>query len=103
MVIRRGDVFWVKFRDGRRPGAIITRDSAIDLLHRIAVVPATTTIRSSPTEVRLGTQDGMPTDCALTIDNVRVVPKAWLGGRITTLSPARLEEICDKLAYAFGC
>ena len=104
MKIRRGDVVWIVGRDGRRrPGLVLTRDAAIDLLARVVVAPATRTIRGIPTEVRLGRDDGMPEDCALSMDNVRVVPKAALKRRITTLRGARLDEACEAMAYALGC
>ncbi|NNF63722.1 MAG: hypothetical protein HKN07_05620, partial [Acidimicrobiia bacterium] len=40
--------------------------------------PLTRTIRDIPTELRLGADDGMPTDCVASFDNLRVVPKAYL-------------------------
>jgi mRNA interferase MazF len=103
VVIRRGDVFWIEDGGRRRPAAVLTRDSAIPLLNRVVVAPATRTIRDAPTEVRLGPADGMPDECVLSIDNIRVVPKKSLKRRITTLEPARLEEACDAIAYSLGC
>jgi mRNA-degrading endonuclease toxin of MazEF toxin-antitoxin module len=47
--------------------------------------------------------DGIPADCALSLDNIQSIPKAALKGRITTIQPGRLEEIRDALAYALGC
>lgn len=101
--IRRGDVFWVEDAGARRPAAVLTRDPAIGVLNRVVVVPATRTIRNAPTEVRLGPSDGMPAECVLSVDNIRVIPKSRLGARITTLSAARLEQVCDALAYSVGC
>lgn len=104
MRISRGDVFWIRDREGRRrPGLILTRDSAIPLLNRVVVAPATRTIRGIPTEVRADRADGMPADCAFSIDNIRVVPKSALTRRITTLDAARLDEACEAVAYALGC
>lgn len=39
----------------------------------------------------------------LAVDHVRVVPKAALKRRITTLSAEQLEETCEALSYALGC
>ncbi len=102
-MVRRGDVWWVKFGDGRRPGLVLTRDAAIPLLHRVVVVPATRTIRGIPSEVALGPTDGMPETCVLSCDNIRVIGKSRLTRRITSLSPARLDEVCDALSYTLGC
>lgn len=103
VTIRRGDIFWTDLDGRRRPAAVLTRDSAIPLLNRLVVAPATTTIRHAPTEVLLGRADGMPAECVLSLDNVRVIPKAALRRRITSLDPSRLDEVCEKISYAFGC
>lgn len=103
MTLRHGDVCWWEGRGGRRPAAVITRNSAIPLMSQVVVVPATRTIRGGPTEVRLTAGDGMPADCVLSVDNLRVIPKRALKGRITTLSPERLEELCEAIGFAFSC
>jgi len=87
---------------GRRPVVILTRDTAIPLLTSVTVVPTTTRIRNAPTEVILERSDGMPRRSAFTLDNVHTLPKRRLRRRITSLSPARLEEICETLNYALG-
>jgi len=101
--VRRGEVWWVRVEGTRRPALIMTRDTAIPLLTSITIVPTTTRVRSIPTEVLLDGRDGMPERCALTLDNVRTVRKHDLHRRITTLSASRLDEVCERLAYALGC
>ena len=49
---------------------IATGDEAIGALNEVLVVLATATIRDLPTEVRLGTEHGMPRECALNLDHV---------------------------------
>lgn len=88
---------------GRRPGCILTRTAAIPVLRSVLVAPATRRIRGIPTEVVLDQDDGMPEECALSLDNVTVVPKSMLVERITALPPHRLEEVCRALAIATGC
>ena len=100
----RGEVWWVEDPDaGRRPHLVLTRQSAIPVLHAYLAVPATRTIRQIPTEVRLGREDGMPDDCALSLDSVTVVPRGFFAERITRLGPERLTEVCAALAVAAGC
>jgi mRNA interferase MazF len=102
--LTRGEVWWYEHPDlGRRPGCILTRQTAIPILSAVLVAPATRTIRGIPTELRLGPEDGMPAECALSLDNVLTVPKALLTERITRLAPARLAELCTALAIATGC
>jgi mRNA interferase MazF len=100
-VARRGEVWWYEHPEaGRRPFLILTRDPAIEVLTQVLAVPATTTIRDIPTEVVRDTDDGMPTRCALTLDNVTVVRPALCTRRITRLSPARMAEVCAALQVA---
>ena len=100
----RGEVWWIELPDvGRRPGCVLTRTAAIPVLRSLLVVPATRTIRGIPTEVFLDEDDGMPVECALSLDNVTVVPRALLTERITKLSPQRIDEVCRALSIATGC
>jgi mRNA interferase MazF len=102
--VNRGEIWWVELSDkGRRPACILTRDAAIPVLRRVLIAPATTTIRGIPTEVELTLNDGMPKACVLSMDNVRVVPKAKLIAPITRLSPIRMNEICVALGAATDC
>jgi len=73
------------------------------VLNAVLVAPATRTIRGIPTEMRLGPEDGMPDDCALSFDNLLTVPTALLVEHITTLAPERLQELCTALNIAAGC
>ncbi len=88
---------------GRRPAVIVTRDVAIGLLGQVVVAPVTRTIRGIPSEIVLTHAEGMPAECAVSADNLQIVPKGVIKGRITTLSVGRLEELCDALRYALGC
>lgn len=102
--MNRGEVWWLEHPEGgRRPACVLTRQAAIPVLAAVLVVPATRTIRGIPTEVRLGPEDGMPQECALTLDKVADVPKALLTERITALGPAKLAELCAALDVAAGC
>jgi len=88
---------------GRRPACILTRQAAIPVLRTLLVAPATTRMRGIPTEVRLGPDDGMPQECALSLDNVGPVYKTLLTERITRLGPGKLAELCAALNTAAGC
>ena len=101
---RRGEVWWGEHEGfGRRPYLVMTRDVAIGVLDRLIVVPLTRTIRGIPTEVRLDRHDGVPEECAVSLDNLGVVPKGNLTERICTLSPDRLAQVCAALSAAVDC
>lgn len=101
---RRGEVWWGEHEDaGRRPYLVMTRDAAIEVLDRVIAVPLTRTIRNIPTEVHLDRHDGVPDECAASLDNIGVVPTGDLTERICTLTPDRLEQVCDALSIAVDC
>lgn len=102
--MNRGEVWWLEHPTaGRRPACVLTRQAAIAVLTSVLVVPATRTIRGIPSEVELGPADGMPDICALSFDNVSTVPRSLLTGRITSLGPGKLAELCAALDVATGC
>jgi mRNA interferase MazF len=101
---RRGEVWWGEIKGaGRRPFLVMTRSAAIPVLHSVLAAPITRTVRSIPTEVRLGVDDGMPSDCAASFDNLRVVPKAHLVDRVCSLDSIRMVEACRALRAAVDC
>jgi mRNA interferase MazF len=100
----RGEVWWGEVENlGRRPFLIMTRSAAIGVLNSVLAAPVTRTVRNIPTELALGPDDGMPTECAASFDNLRVVPKAHLVNRVCALDPTRLIEACTALRTAVGC
>jgi len=101
---RRGEVWWGEIEAiGRRPFLVMTRSAAIPVLHSVLAAPVTRTLRNIPTELVLGPDDGMPTECAVSFDNLRVVPKAYLVDRQCTLEPMRLVGACRALRSAVDC
>jgi mRNA interferase MazF len=103
-VVSRGDVCWLELADaGRRPVCVLTRDHAIPVLANVVVALITGRIRGIPSEVTLDETDGMPSECAISLDNLRTVPKALLTEHITRLSGVRTNEVCRALALATAC
>lgn len=101
---RRGEVWWGEVEGlGRRPYLVITRSAAIAVLHAVIVAPVTRTVREIPTELPLGRADGLPTECAATFDNLRVVPKANLVERLCVLDDVKLAAACSALRNAVAC
>lgn len=103
-MVGRGDVCWLELpEEGRRPACVLTRDAAVPVLHNVIVALVTRTVRDIPTELRLDERDGMPAECAITLDNLRTVPKRMLTERITTLSGTQMHELCRALDIATSC
>lgn len=103
-MILRGGVYWVELEtEGRRPVCVLTRGAAIDRLRNIVVAPITTRIRGIASEVPLGVDDGLPRDCAISLDNLRTVPKSLLTEQITQLGPQRMRQVCRALGASVDC
>lgn len=103
-MVGRGEVWWYEDpRAGRRPFLVLTRDEAIPVLNQVLAAPATRTVRGIPTEVALDRSDGMPTECALALDNVASVRVSLLTTRITRLREGKMREICEALERATSC
>jgi mRNA interferase MazF len=102
--VTRGEIWWVEDpQSGRRPFLLLTRDEAIPVLRAVIGIPASRTVRRIRTEVPLGPEDGMPTECVLSCDNPTVLPKAFFTERICSLRGERMHEVCGALAVATGC
>lgn len=103
-MVRRGGVYFIEHPEwGRRPVLVLTRDAAIPVLKRVTIASISRQIRGIPTEVILDEDDGMPTRCAVSLDNVGEAWKAMLTEHVTTLGPQRMHHICTALNIAIGC
>lgn len=103
-MVSRGDVWWFEPPHlKRRPVVVLTRNEAIPHLNQLIAAPVTRVIRSIPTEVELDADDGMPTACVVSLDNLVSVRPAFLTERITTIGPRRMAQVCRALRHAAAC
>jgi mRNA interferase MazF len=86
-----------------RPVLVVSRNEAIPVLNNVVVAPVTSTIRSIPTCVGVGPNEGLAHDSVATFDNLSAVPKSVLTVRLGSLGPTRRHDICDALAALADC
>jgi len=79
---------------------IVTRDRAIQLLRNVCVVAVTSRVRDLPTEVPLGTENGLSRDCVANCDNLFTIPQRALERRRGALGPDQLRQLNDALRTA---
>ncbi len=101
---RREEIWWGEVEGvGRRPFLVMTRTAAVPVLRRLVCVPLTRTVRGTPSELRLGPDDGVPEESAANFDDIRIVAKSHLVERMAVLDPLRVVEACWALRRATGC
>lgn len=98
----QGEIWWAEAGDKRRPVLVVTRSEAVPVLSAIVVAPVTRTLRSIPTEVVLGEEEGLPVECAASFDNLQRIRRTALVELIGHLGPRRA-DICGSLRALADC
>ena len=101
--LQQGSVVWAELPApfNRRPVLVLTRDSVIGRLNALTVAPITRTIRKTQTEVILEPNDGVPTICAISLDNIFTIPRSALGSIITVLTAEKMRLVFAVVRAAF--
>jgi mRNA interferase MazF len=99
----RGEVWWATTPGGDRPVLVLTRDPVADRIGAVVVAACTSTIRGLTSELPLCPEDGMPTACVATFDNVHTLRRGAFRAPITRLSAAKMADACQVLSRALGC
>lgn len=103
-MVTRGGIYFLEHPEwGRRPVLVLTRNAAIPVLKRVTIASISRSVRNIPSEVVLDREDGMPTRCAVSLDNLGEAWKALLVDHVTTLPERRMGEVCQALTIAIGC
>lgn len=98
----QGEIWWAETEHKRRPVLVVTRSEAVEVLTGVVVAPLTRTVRSIPTEIPLGREDGLEVECAASFDNLQRIARSALTERIGALDTRR-DEICRALAALADC
>jgi mRNA interferase MazF len=102
-VVARGEIWWGEAPDEKgRPFLVVSRDAANAVMRRVLVAPVSTRVRGVPSELALGTDEGLPVASIASFDNVRPFPKSMLVRRLGALGP-RLHEICRVAGATLDC
>lgn len=100
----QGEVWWGETPDAKgRPYLVLTRDQAIPVLRTIVAAPVTRTIRNIPTEVALGSGEGLPIESVAAMDSLLTIPKTMLVRRMGALDRSRRAELCASLVAMADC
>jgi mRNA interferase MazF len=104
LVVARGEIWWGETPEEKgRPFLVVSRDAANDVMQRVLVAPITSRIRSVPSELPIGTAEGLPSPSVASFDNLRPFPKAMLVRRVGALPPERRHLLCAVAAATLDC
>jgi mRNA interferase MazF len=103
-VVAQGEVWLMEPPNGkRRPVLVISRNEAIPVLNNVVVAPLTSTLRSIPTCIPVGREEGVDHDGVASFDNMATVPKSVLTIRLGVLSGGARSRICEALSALADC
>ena len=99
---QRGEIWLAAVPEGGdRPVLVLTRDPDVDRVERVVVAALTRTHRGAGSELVLtATEDDVASDCVVSFDNLRTLPRAAFRRRITTLCEPRMGRACGALRAA---
>jgi len=102
--IRQGEIWWANLPvpARRRPVLILTRSDAISRLANVTVAPLTRTIRNINAEVVLSPAHGVPSVCAISLDNILTIPKTMVAQRIVKLPEETMKEAFEAIRFIFA-
>jgi mRNA interferase MazF len=101
--VKRGEVYWADLGPpaGPRPIVLLSRNAAIPVLSGVVVSPIARTIRDTASEIRLGSEQGLPEECAASCDSLLTVPKDRLEhSPIGVLGPDKIIELDRAIRFA---
>ena len=103
-MVAQGELWLMEPPNGkRRPVLVVSRNSAIPVLNNIVVAPVTSTIRSIPTCVAVGNDEGIDHDSVASFDNLAAVPKSVLTTRLGSLGAGARRRMCEALQALADC
>jgi|SRR5882672_11436034 len=101
--MQQGEIWWCRLPGpgANRPVLILTRTSVIPHRGNLTVAPITRTIRGINSEVELLPADGVPSRCAISLDDIQTVRKNILNRRIATLSKEKMNSVFQAIRFVF--
>jgi mRNA interferase MazF len=99
-----GQVWWADVpADKVRPVVVLTRARVAPLLRRVLVAPVTSTARGIPSEVSVGSAEGVREGSVANLDNAQLVDVEILLGRAGRVEQERWPDFCSAMAHVMAC
>ena len=102
--MQRGEIWFAATPGGDRPVLVLTRDPVADRIGAVVVAALTRTRRGLVSELVLTpADDGVPSECVVSFDNLHTLPRPVFRRRVAALSARRMVQVCRALRDALGC
>lgn len=88
--------------DKARPVLVLTREPVRRAMRRVTVAPTTSTIKGLSTEVRVGTENGLDSECVVSCDNIITIDQSALGRQIGFLFERQEAALATAIVRAFA-
>lgn len=100
--MNRGDIWMVNLggKAGERPVVILTRQTVLAYLNKVAVAEITTKGKGYPTEVYIDQKGNLPKESFVQADNIHTVAKASLHKFVGTLDGETMADVSRKVVLA---
>ncbi len=105
--MKRGEIYRVRRPPGdpkpARAFVIVSRQALIDsAFSTVVCAPVFSQRHGLPTQVSIGSAEGLKHDSAIQCDGLMSIEKSRLTDFVGALSSAKLRELDDALSYAFA-
>ncbi|MGA8978785.1 MAG: type II toxin-antitoxin system PemK/MazF family toxin [Pedococcus sp.] len=87
--------------DKTRPALVLTREAARGAMTKVTVAPITSTIKGLSSEVRVGLENGLDHDSAVSLDNVLTIPAESLGRTVGYLTGEQEAQLARAVVLAY--
>lgn len=87
--------------DKTRPVVVLTREVARAAMTKVTVAPVTSTVKGLSSEVAVGTENGLESASAVSLDNVVTIPADRLGRLLGFLTPAQEQALARAVVLAY--
>jgi mRNA-degrading endonuclease toxin of MazEF toxin-antitoxin module len=102
--MRRGELWWAKVGQEKRPVLPLTRSEVLDARSLITVAEITTSIRGLAAEVDIDHVNvGLDRPSVLNRDGIHTVAQASLTGPLGRVGDDVMQRVCSAVSYALGC
>ncbi len=102
--MKRGEIWWVELGSlgQRRPVLLLSRNDAYAVRSLVLAAPITKRLRGVPSELRLGTAEGLPEECAANLEVITTIPKDSLVDLVAALAAEKVEAMESAIKFAMG-